>query len=180
MIQINLLPWREQSRKAKKKRFIFVYIAFICLAFLALIAGHIYLDGMIHYRTKLNDILQAEITTQQDELNNFNTKATEMRDVQDNLKSIIGLYNRNFNAIRLLNELVNLIPRNVMLDKVIRNNDMITMSGIAQSDSDVTLFMQDISKSPIFNQPVLTGITSHKEGTTSSARMFQLNVQQKE
>jgi len=179
MIQINLLPWREQSRKAKKKRFIFVYIAFMCLAFLAVIAAHIYLSGMIHYRMKLNDILQAEITTQQDALNNFNTKATEMRDVQDNLKSIIALYNRSFHAIKLLNELVNLIPPNVMLDKVLRNNDMITMSGIAQSDSDVTLFMQDIAKSPIFNQPVLTEITSHK-GASSAARMFQLNVQQKE
>jgi len=179
MIQVNLLPWREQARLAKKKRFISIFVGFACLSLIILVVLHIYLSSQIRYHQELNDYLQSEINNEQLALNTFTTKADEMHAAQANLRSIISLYSQSFHAIRFLNELISIIPSTVMVEKVVRNGDTITLSGVAQSDSDVTLFLQDIATSPIFNQPVLTEISGQKD-ITSTKRLFQLSVVQKE
>jgi type IV pilus assembly protein PilN len=190
MIQVNLLPWREETRKAKKKRFITIFASFICLAFLILIILHIFLSGANRHQQQLNDYLQSEITNEQTALNQINNQEDEMRSIEANLRLIISLYAKSFRAIKLLNELVTIIPPNISIVKVARTDNMITLSGIAQSDSEVTLFMQDIAKSPIFNQPVLTeisgengqpnGATSEENPNASNKKLFMLNVVEKD
>lgn len=177
-IQINLLPWREQSRQAKKKRFLTLMAGFFLLSIFLIVLSHIYLDKILYNQIGLNDMLRAEINNEQNILNSVNTKVTELGDIKDKLHFIIGVYAQSYNAIRLLNELTGIVPSTVSIDKIIRSNNIVTISGMAQSNSDVTNFLQNIGKSPIFNQPQLNSISGEKD-QSSAKRYFELSVVEK-
>jgi len=179
MTQINLLPWREQGRQIKKMRFMVALIASVLGSLCIILIFHIYLSGLVGEQQQLNDVLQEAINKEQAVLNDMSSKEDEKATVDAQLQFIINLYSNSFRAVRLLNELVTLVPSSVSLNRIVRNGDTISLAGIANSENDITLFMQDIGRSPYFNQPVLSEIYQDKNSRTENTRYFQLNFKQK-
>ncbi len=177
MIQINLLPWREQTRKLKKTRFIFILGVSVGLTLFIILCVHMHFNHIVGNQEDLNEYLKAQISEQQTASSATTLQGKEKNDIEAQLNFIISLRKKNYDAVRLLNELITLVPNTVLINKIIRNGSMITLGGLAQSDSQVTVFLQNISKSSIFNQPTLTKI---KEGAAEGEKTeFLLNAEQK-
>ena len=77
----------------------------------------------------------------------------------------------------MLNELTALVPDNIFLSKIERDDYSIKLSGSAPTDADVTLFRKAIESSPSFYQLSVNQISSEKNATQVS---FQLEMLQKE
>lgn len=177
MIQINLLPWREQARRDKQIQFAILIASFIGLAFFAIIFIHIcYGRAISHQQDRIN-FLQSEITQKQADLTALKGQKQEQHDLDAELHFIMNLQTKSFQAVRLLDELASAVPPSVLLDKINREGSTITISGTAQSDSQVTIFMKNIAKSPGLKQPVLTGISA-QENSPTLGKHFQLRVEQ--
>ena len=178
MIQINLLPWREEARQIKKTHFITSLVASCIISIFILLLFHIHYSSMVSRQDALNAILSSAISDEQTTLNEMSAKAQDAMAVETQLKFIIDLYNENYSAVRLLNEMITLIPETISVQELKRNGNEILVSGIAKSEDAVTQLMKDISKSPYFNQPTLLSINVGK-GTDENARNFNLTFEQK-
>jgi type IV pilus assembly protein PilN len=177
MIQINLLPWREQARKVNKTRFFIWMSVFIGIALITLLLFHIQYYLIFSNQQKLNKYLESEINQEQIILSALDQQQQAKQALEKQLSYIINLHKTSFRAIKLLNELVSLIPHNISLNKIIRNDNKITLMGSSKTDVDLSIFKQSIAKSPIFNQPVLTEISTEKNSSTIN---FTLDVLQKD
>jgi type IV pilus assembly protein PilN len=180
MIQINMLPWRERAREIKKKNFVAsLSIAIGCTLFVIFLF-HMYYDDLVRYQDKRNAFLQGQIAQKQVEIDELRKDKEQQAVIQTKLQFLMSLREKGYRAVRLLNELLKVVPDAVTLSKLERNGNAITIEGKAQSELVITAFLKSISEVSIFNQPVLTGISSRQGATESSERVFQIKVEQKE
>jgi type IV pilus assembly protein PilN len=61
MARINLLPWREQLREERKKRFLAVLAATLIAALLLVLLADRYLDAAIERQNARNEFVRSEI-----------------------------------------------------------------------------------------------------------------------
>jgi len=177
-MQINLLPWREEARQIKKMQ-LMVSLGLSCLISLfILLLFHIHYSTAFSRQNALNAMLSAAINEEQSKLNEMSNAESEAGSTEVQLKFIIDLYNENYRAVRLLNDLVSLVSTTISITELKRSGSQITLSGMAKSEDDVTELMKNIAKSPYFNQPALLSINSGKN-SDENAKNFSLMFEQK-
>lgn len=179
MIQINLLPWREQARQIQKARLTVFFIITLGLVLLVLTSIHIYYKSQVNHQLRLNTYLQTQINEQQAAIDNISAKQKDKLAVQEKLNFISNIFAANYDVIRLFNELTVIVPANIKMKSIFRHENKITFIGSAPSDSEITQFMQDIAHSPLFNQPVLSAINSETDNNSATHRIFKIDVEQK-
>lgn len=179
MIQINLLPWREQARKKNQTRFAIIVASFAGLGLLVAVFFHMHYASMIGKQLKRNAILQTSLDRESEILMTLGKQKKELLGIDNQLHFIFDLRESSYRAVRLLNALAISNPDNVTLFKIIRAKNTILVFGKAKSNLQITLFMESIEKSKLFNQPVLTEI-SGKESDAGEDRTFQLKLEQQE
>lgn len=176
MIQINLLPWREKYRQTQKSHFIYLLTGSVILALFVLLIIHLHLSSLVDTQNQLNAYLQTELNNEQKIVSASSEQEAKKNYLENELNFIINIYKKNYAAISLFNELLTLVPNSITLNKIARTGDKITLAGIAQTDDDVTSFINHLEKLGIFNQPTLSEITSEKG---SERRSFSMDVTQK-
>lgn len=179
MTQINLLPWREESRQAKRKRFGYILLSFIVLTLFIVFIIHMYVNAIIDHQEARNNYLQTELDQQATDLTALNKMKKQQSTILSELHFVVALREESYRVVRLLDGLVRVVPEGVTLTKVIRTNQHITLIGKAQSDVQITLFMKNLASSSTFKQPVLTEISS-KEATGGEGTYFVLKVEQQD
>lgn len=178
MTQINLLPWREQARHIKKIRFGLMLGGGVIFAVLVILGMHSRYDRLIGLQEGRNAFITTELGAEQGELNQLNAEKKQQLLVLDQLKVISDLRRDNFKAVKLLNGLVRVVPDAVVLYKVMRVGDQITLFGRAKSNLQITQLMKNFKEVTIFEQPDLSVITA-KENSTGEERTFQISFEQK-
>ena len=133
---------------------------------------------MIHDQEQRNNYLQSELDQANAGLDVLKRK-TKQSIVDTQLRFIFSLRNRSYQAVRMLDELTRIIPDTISLTEISRTGNTITILGRAQSNLQITLFMKNLDRSPVFKQPVLTEINT-KENTSGDERSFRLTVEQEE
>jgi type IV pilus assembly protein PilN len=181
MTQINLLPWREQERQVKKIIFGLTLGAFVILTIVLSVFVHIYLKMQIGTQVERGAYLQSVMDQTQTDILGLKDKATKQAKIISRLELIINLRGKSFNAVHVLNLLINTVPKTIFLQKVSCENKIITIEGSTDSDLQTTLFMRNIEAIKGFKQPVLNVINVQKTvGSTGETRHFQIKVEQQE
>ncbi|VVC77064.1 hypothetical protein AQUSIP_23910 [Aquicella siphonis] len=179
MIQINLLPWREQARRIKKAQFVSALTISVCVPLILILIIHLHLSRVAKVQQEVNATLQSAISQEQSVLNEMSSKEGEKQATDIQLRFIIDRYNESYHAVRVLNELVSLVPPDIFISQIKRNGNAITLSGLANNEDEVTHLIQSIAESPYFNQPVLVSIALAKNPKTANRRRFILKFDQK-
>lgn len=177
MTQINLLPWREEKRKIQKTQFLTMLITCCTLAFVFFLVVHFHYRNITSHNNNLNAILAAAISAEQEILNQMGSKATDAIATETQLKFIIDLYKENYSSVRLLNQMISLVPSSISVSELKRNGLEVAITGIAKSDDDITRLMNDITKSPYYTQPELSSINTIKG--SDEAKNFTITFEQK-
>lgn len=175
MTQINLLPWREQVRYERKIHFFIMLALFIALAVLIDIFFYGIVSTQIKHQQRTNAFLQSQLNQEQATIVTLTKKKQEANQIYSRLQYIYSLKNTSYKAIKILNALINTLPPGIIFTKVSREGDNITLIGKANSNSQITLLMDNISKLVDFKQPVLTEITG-KENEGADVKMFQIKL----
>lgn len=178
MIQINLLPWREELRKIQKTQFIIIIVGCCLISFILFLVLHFHYKSIDMNQKALNSMLSAAINAEQNILNQMGSKANDAIATETQLNFIINLYKENNFAVRILNELVSLVPSTVSVNEIKRNNNQIILSGMATSEDEVSRLINDIGKSPYFEQPELLSMNAVKNADNDS-RNFSIMFDQK-
>ena len=165
MTQINLLPWREKIRKKQYFRFGVELFIFIAITLIITTIINIYFATKITYYTDRAEFLKKQLGAETIRLKTLKDRTQNMEETTKDLQYILTLKKTSYQAVRQLDELVRVIPRNVQLKKITRKKAEITLTGRVNSHLQVTLLMKNIAKSTVFRNPRLTKITNSRKGT---------------
>ncbi len=179
MAHINLLPWRENLRKQRKREFYLQLLGAVIVALLALVLWHIQVVDQIEYQKSRNTFLKAEIAK-------VDKKIREIRDLEKRRAELVARMNviqqlqvSRPQVVHLFDELVKTIPEGAYLDQLTQKGDAVTLEGWAQSNARVSAYMRAIDKSQWIKDADLKIIQSDdRKKTAAGMSRFKLVARQ--
>ena len=175
MTEINLLPWREQKREGEKKQFITYLIVAIVSAVVIVFLINYYATSLVDMQTQRNQRLR-------DEISQLEKQIKEISDIKKLREALIARMNivQNLQAtrtltVRLLDEIIRIIPSGVYLYQIDRVGDKVTILGYAESNTNISQLMRSIEKSVWIQDPELTEIKKTAEVKLPDENEFKLS-----
>jgi len=163
MARINLLPWREERRKAREREF-YSMLGFAALGGLLLsMLIWFYYDAQISGQTERNAFLTAEI----EKVKAQNEQIKELDKKKDRLlarkKVIEQLQANRSQMVHLFDSLVRTIPDGVVLTNIKQDGDILTLEGRSQSNARVSAYMRNLESSGWMTNPDLSIIEAKSQ-----------------
>ncbi|MBS1156548.1 MAG: fimbrial protein [Proteobacteria bacterium] len=173
MIRINLLPHREEKRRAKQRRFLSLLVFAFVGAIGVLILGFTVLAAKIDTQRSRNDFLAAENAKLDREIAEIEKLKTEKQALLDRKKVVERLQSNRTEAVRVVDQLVRQTPEGIYLKDFKQADDQITLVGYAQSNARVSTYMRNLNDSPVFEQPLLVEV---KAANVGNLRLSEFNL----
>lgn len=175
MIRINLLPHREEKRKARQQQMAFISGGVVVLSALSVLLGYIAIAGMIDHQNGNNQYLKAEIVKLNNEIEEIKALKDKTRSLLERKKVVEDLQANRAEAVHLFDQMVRLLPEGIYLKAIKQSGKVVNIQGYAQSNARVSTLMRNLEASPWLEGPDLVEI---KGVTVNSLRAneFSLNV----
>jgi type IV pilus assembly protein PilN len=160
MARINLLPWREAYREAKKKEF-FVIIGAVAIA--TSFAAYLWVSQVqaaITDQTARNRLLTTEIAELDKKVDQIQVLRERREQLLARMRVIQDLEGTRPVIVRYFDDMVRAVPDGVFLNRMTREGNVIRLEGIAESNNRVSSFMRNLDQSDWFASPNLSSVTS--------------------
>jgi type IV pilus assembly protein PilN len=155
MIRINLLPHREEAKKARREQF-FVLVGLVAvLGALIVFAGYTLIGGAITSQESANDFLKKEIAVLDKQLDQIKRLKEQTQALLSRKQVIENLQRDRGETVYLLSELVKQVPEGIYLKAVKQDGLKINITGHAQSNARISALMRNLEASPWLEQPQL-------------------------
>lgn len=173
MIRINLLPHREEKRKAKRQQFYVLSGLISILGGLIVFLGWSIISTMIGAQQSNNDFLKAENEKLDKQIAQIKTLREEINILLAKKKVIEDLQRERGRAVNLLNEMAKQIPEGVFLRTLRQEGVRVSLTGVSQSNSRVSEMMRNFGQSPILELPRLV---ETRAATFDRKKMQEFNM----
>jgi len=164
MIRINLLPHREEKRKALRQQFYALSALVAVLAAFIWFVGYSLIDVMIERQAEKNRFLKSEIAVLDKQLEEIKKLKEQTESLLQRKQVIEALQANRSETVHLFNELARQLPSGVYLKSIKQDGQKITLVGYAQSNARVSTLMHNLDESPILERPVLIEIKAAQVG----------------
>lgn len=158
MIRINLLPHREEARKARRQQFYTIAAMMVVLSGLVVFLGYTIIDGYIQHQESRNTFLQGEIAVLDKQVEEIKRLKEQSQALLDRKNAIESLQKDRGETVYLLSELVRQTPEGIYLKGLKQAGAVVTVNGYAQSNSRVSTLMRNIEASEWMEAPKLIEI----------------------
>lgn len=175
MAKINLLPWREERRKARQKEFVGMLGLAVVAGVLASVLVVTYFSGRISSQTSRNEYLRGEIVKVDGQIKEIEALDQKKSKLLARKEVIEQLQSNRSQMVHLFDSLVRTIPDGVALTTIKQEGDMLTLSGRSQSNARVSTYMRNLESSGWMTNPDLNVIEA-KEGNPGLPYEFTLKV----
>ncbi|HEY6132787.1 MAG TPA: PilN domain-containing protein [Rubrivivax sp.] len=166
MILINLLPHREEKRRQRKRTFFVGLAASAIIGFAVVGIWYTALSQMTASQQARNDFLKAEIARLEVQIKDIATLRAEIDALKARQKAVEDLQSDRNMPVYLLDELVKQTPEGVYLTTVKQAGQVISVTGIAQTNERVSEFLRNTSyNSAWLERPELVEIKSANVST---------------
>lgn len=179
MILINLLPHREERRQRRKKAF---YAGLGLAAAFGVAIGalwYLVLQQLISTQQERNAYLTAEIRKLETQIKDIATLKAEIESLKARQKAVEDLQTDRNIPVYLLNELVKQTPEGVYLTAIKQNDQVVSVTGIAQTNERVSEFLRNTAySSEWLEKPELVEIKAASVTTANreQKRLFDFSV----
>lgn len=175
MIRINLLPHREEKRKALRQQFFALSGLIAVLAILIVVLVHGVIAGYIGQQEGKNEFLKKEIAALDKEIDEIKRLKEQTNALLSRKGVIETLQGSRAETVQLFNELARQVPAGIYLKSLKQTGNRIGITGIAQSNARVSTLMRNLEASPLLERPDLVEIKAVTLGNRRYAE-FNLNV----
>lgn len=158
MIRINLLPHREEKRKARRQQFFVTAGLLVALGGLVVFLVHSVIGGYIGRQEEKNAFLKKEIAALDKEIDEIKRLKEQIESLLSRKQVIENLQANRAETVHLFNELVRQTPEGVYLKSLKQTGLKISLAGNAQSNARVSTLMRNLEASPVLEQPTLVEI----------------------
>jgi len=176
MARINLLPWRDQLRKDRERRFYVGAVAAVIATLGGLAYAHMFVAGQIDAQGLRSQFLTQQIALVDKEIEAIKTLEVEKQRLLNRMNVIQQLQISRPAIVHVFEEFVDTVPQGAHLVKVQTKGDTVEIEGIAESNALVSAFMRNLDHSNWFVNPELVEIDSSKTQYPNS-NWFSLKVQ---
>lgn len=175
MIRINLLPHREEKRKALRQQFFALSGLIAVLAILIVVMVHGVIAGYIGQQESKNEFLKKEIAALDKEIDEIKRLKEQTNALLSRKGVIESLQGSRAESVQLFNELARQVPAGIYLKSLKQAGNKIGIAGYAQSNARVSTLMRNLEASPLLEKPDLVEIKAITQGNRRYAE-FNLNV----
>ena len=161
MILINMLPHRDAARK--RRRDVFHGSLGLSVLLGLLLAGAVYLwfESEISAQQNANQMIKAETTKLEEQIREIAKLEEEITALKARQQAVEDLQSDRNLPVHLLSELVNVLPEGSFISKMTQADQLVTLSGTAQSNERVSELLRNLAnKTPWFAKPDLVEIVS--------------------
>lgn len=156
MILLNLLPHRETARKKKRDQFVaaavLAALVGVCISLLAFS----WFQSAIYQQRAINALLETEILTLDQQIKDIKGLESQIGALQARQRTVEDVQSDRNQSVHLLSELAQQLPPGVLLTKVTQTEQMVLISGTAQSNEQVSELLRNLaSASAWFSKPEL-------------------------
>ncbi len=174
MIRINLLPVRAAQKKEKLRSQLSVF--FLCFILVCIGCGALYVQKM----TAINGV-KDEITSINQKNNALKKKIGQVKDfekkkidLEQKLAVLQTLKDGKSGPVHLLDELSAALPEKLWLTKFSEKGGGINLSGVADNENTVAVFMRNLEASPYYENIELS-VTEQTKAGDRKMQKFTLN-----
>ena len=169
MPRINLLPWREQQRKTRRREFGIAAGGAVAAAVVFGIGGHLLYTGWIDSQIEQNNLLKKEIVKLDSQIADIQDLETRKQRLVARMQIIEQLQRSRPEIVHLFDEIVKTVPEGVYLTSIKQSGRKLEIHGVAQSSTRVSTFMRNIDSSSWMDNPVLQVVESAKDSPTGGS-----------
>ena len=155
MPRINLLPWREEARKAKTQEFATYIGIFVAIAAIIVGITHVYNNMLIDAQLARNQFMNDQIAYLDKKIEEIRELENSKRRLLDRMRAIEQLQTNRPLVVRFFDELVYSLPEGVSVTSVTQRDNNILINGVAQSNARVSSFMRNLESSDWLANPKL-------------------------
>jgi type IV pilus assembly protein PilN len=178
MPRINLLPWREQERKARRREFLVAAGAAVLASIVLVGVGKLMYASWTEAQIEKNNLLKKEIVKLDAQIADIQDLENRKQRLVARMEIIEKLQRKRPEIVHLFDELVKTVPEGVYLTQLKENGNKLEIHGVAQSSTRVSTFMRNIDSSTWMDNPQLQVVESTQNSPTggSSFTLFSDTV----
>jgi len=169
MPRINLLPWREQDRKVRRREFMIAAAGAAIAAVIFVFCGKLLYTSWIDSQNEKNNLLKKEIVKLDAQIADIQDLENRKQRLVARMEIIEKLQRKRPEIVHLFDEVVRTVPEGIYLTSIKQTGDKkLEIHGVAQSSTRVSTFMRNIDASAWMDNPVLQVVESASTGTGGS------------
>ena len=173
MIRINLLPHREEKRRAKQMQFFALGLVSLLLAALVWGLVHVAISTQISYQERRNAYLIQETSILDKQIEEIQKLKEQTKSLLERKDAVEKLQSDRSSVVHLLDQMLRILPEGVYIKTIKQNGDVINLVGYAQSNARVSTLMRAIENSAWLEKPDLVEIHAV---TVNSARLNEFTL----
>ena len=169
MPRINLLPWREQERKIRRREFTIAAGGAIFAAFVFALGGKLVYSSWTDSQMEKNNLLKKEIVK-------LDAQIADIQDLENRKQRLVArmdiiekLQRKRPEIVHQFDELVRTVPDGVYLSSLKQTGNKLEIKGVAQSSTRVSTFMRNIDSSSWMDNPQLQVVETAKDSPTGGS-----------
>jgi type IV pilus assembly protein PilN len=169
MPRINLLPWREQERKVRRREFSIAAGGAVVAALVFALGGKLVYSSWIDAQNEKNGLLKKEIVK-------LDAEIADIQDLEDRKQRLVArmeiiekLQRKRPEIVHQFDELVRTVPDGVYLTSLKQTGNKLDIKGVAQSSTRVSSFMRNIDSSTWMDNPELQVVESAKDSPSGGS-----------
>jgi len=155
MPSINLLPWREERRKARQQTFNLRLLLAAIVGIVVLLLMWLGLSASISNQEARNAYLKEQIAQ-------MDKQIAEIKDLQQTKARLLArmqiieqLQQSRPTEVHLFDQLVKTLPPGVYLTQISQKGNQVEIQGVAESSARVSTYMRNIDASAWMGDPNL-------------------------
>ena len=179
MSQINLLPWREESREQLKREYM-GKLGLVALSSIILVSLWISVAGSaVDEQQQRNAYLQGSIAEMDKKVAEINELRNKKQEMILRMKVIQDLQGTRSEIVKVFDELVRAIPDGIYLSELDHVAGQIKISGFAESNNHISSLMRNLDKSGKFRDSNLAKVEQNDQlGNQGSVFNLQIAIEE--
>jgi type IV pilus assembly protein PilN len=178
MPRINLLPWREQKRKIRRRECLVAAAAAVFAGAVFTFGGHLLYSSWTALQNEKNELLKKEIGKLDAQIADIQDLEGQKQRLVARMTIIETLQRSRPEVVHLFDDLVRTVPEGVYLTSIKESEGKprkLEIHGVAQSSTRVSTFMRNIDASTWMANPQLQVVEAGKD-TAFGGSSFSLTA----
>jgi type IV pilus assembly protein PilN len=155
MPRINLLPWREQERKVRRREFAVAIGGAAIAAIIFVGGGKLLYASWTDAQNAKNNLLKHEIQKLDSQIADIQSLEQQKARLVARMEIIERLQRKRPEIVHLFDEMVKTVPEGIYLTSIKQSGKKLEIHGIAQSSTRVSTLLRNVDSSTWMDNPVL-------------------------
>ncbi|MET0847507.1 MAG: PilN domain-containing protein [Pseudomonas sp.] len=178
MARINLLPWRDELREERRKRFLLALVGVVVCSVGSIFIADQVINAAIDRQAARNDYIGTQIAVVDERIKQISELKSRRQQLVERMRIIQDLQGNRPISGRIFDQLARTLPDGVYFTEVKMAGKTLSITGAAESNNRVSDLMRNLDASDWFDAPSLTEVKATTAGQLDQANVFQLTVRQ--